>query len=243
MRGSARPLAVIGALTAIAACTDTYVRTNPYDPGTPAVFDILGPDSVFSIGELARYAVKSMPAVSDTAAEWSSPTVDFRVTSGGEFQLWTPPLWPATETVRISAGIGKFDTTIAVSYPSGPAAKQTTMYRRVVSKSVVLTQRLTRIALRCPGEHACDTLPAGSVWSVWVDGFDALGAPIVGFTNPAVNATGGPPIATFVVRDTTVAGVSPIGVRASSVTARKSGATWVVATRDVLLDSLRLVVR
>ena len=59
----------------------------------------------------------------------------------------------------------------------------------------------------------------------------------------AAAITTGTPMATFTSRDTTVASVTPVGIRAATVTARKSGTTWIVATRNSLLDSLQLTVR
>ena len=110
-------------------------------------------------------------------------------------------------------------------------------------------QRLTRIQLRCPDTHVCDSLGVGGSWSVWVDGLDALGDGIYTLSpdfTPAratTNPTTGPPIASYVSRDTTVASLVPVGVRVATVTARRSGATWIVATRGALRDSLQVVVR
>lgn len=81
------------------------------------------------------------------------------------------------------------------------------------------------------------------MWSVWVDGFDALNQPIVALHSPAANPATGTAVATFSARDTSVASVSPVGIRAASVTALRSGTTWIVGTRGSLLDSLQLVVR
>ena len=72
---------------------------------------------------------------------------------------------------------------------------------------------------------------------------DALGQPIVALHSPAANPATGTAVATFVVRDTTIASVAPVGIRAATVTARKSGSTWIVATRSSLLDSLQVTVR
>jgi hypothetical protein len=240
-----RVVAPLGALLVVAllSCGDPYRHPNPYDPNTPFEFSIAGPDTLFSVGEFGQYALKSTPALSDTAGTWSSSSIDLRPGSPGQFQLWTPPLWPETETVQVTNSIGKFDTTGTLSTPSGPIAKKITMDRRSLSRTVVLTQRLVRIRLRCPDTHACGTLTAGAAWSVGVDGFDALDAQIIGLTNPATNPATGTPIAIFISRDTTVASVAPVGIRAAMVTARKSGTTWLVATRDLLLDSLQLTVR
>jgi hypothetical protein len=243
MRRRVVGLASATVLVASFACGDPYRHNNPYDPQTPFEFSIAGPDTLFSIGEFGQYALKSTPALSDTAGTWSSSSLDLRPAVPGQFQLWTPPLWPETETVQIFNSIGKFDTTVTTSLPNGSVAKQITMDRRSLSRTVVLTQRLVRIRLRCPDTHACGTLIAGAAWSVGVDGFDALDAQIIGLTNPATNPVTGTPIAIFISRDTTVASVSPVGIRAATVTARKSGSTWIVATRNSLLDSLQLTVR
>jgi|GEM_PF-2524376 len=243
MRRRVVGLANATVLVASFACGDPYRHNNPYDPQTPFEFSIAGPDTLFSVGEFGQYALKSTPAMSDTAGTWSSSSVDLRPAAPGQFQLWTPPLWPETETVQIFNSIGKFDTTVTTSLPNGSVAKQITIDRRSLSRTVVLTQRLVRIRLRCPDTHACGTLTAGAAWSVGVDGFDALDAQIIGLTNPATNPATGTPVATFVTRDTTVASVSPVGIRAAAVTARKSGSTWIVATRSSLLDSLQLTVR
>jgi hypothetical protein len=108
---------------------------------------------------------------------------------------------------------------------------------------VYQTQRVTRIQLRCPDTHACDTVSTGGGWSVWVDGFDALNERIYALTSATANPATGTVIATFAVRDTTIASVSPVGIRAANVTALKSGTTWIVGTRGTLLDSLQLVVQ
>jgi hypothetical protein len=139
----------------------------------------------------------------------------------------------------VKATIGTIDTTLGRDYQ----AVQTTVWRHEGSKSVVVTQRVVRIQLRCPDTHACDTLSAGAAWSVWANGYDALGQPIFALVSSTANPATGTPIATFVARDTTIASVAPVGIRAATVTARKTGSTWIVATRGPLLDSLQLVVR
>jgi len=35
----------------------------------------------------------------------------------------------------------------------------------------------------------------------------------------------------------------PLGMRVATVTAKKAGTTWIIAQRDALRDSLRLIVR
>ena len=106
--------------------------------------------------------------------------------------------------------LGKIDT-VRDDTPLGPGkvlALPTLAWRHSGSKNVVLTQRVVRIQLRCPADHACDTLSAGGAWTVWADGFDALNFKVVALNgvnaNPAVSADN-PVFATFAVRDTTIA--------------------------------------
>jgi hypothetical protein len=86
-------------------------------------------------------------------------------------------------------------------------------------------------------------MTVGVSTSVFVDGYDALGSGIAGLPDPNTNPLTLPPIAVFIVRDTTIASAVPVGMRVAMVTAKKVGATWIVAQRDSLRDSLRLVVR
>ena len=73
--------------------------------------------------------------------------------------------------------------------------------------------------------------------------FDALNQPVVALHSPVANPATGPAVATYAVRDTNVAGLVPVGTRAATVSARKTGSTWIVGTRGTLADSLALVVR
>jgi hypothetical protein len=154
------------------------------------------------------------------------------------------PLEPAMVTVAVAALVGSVDTTLQRYIAPNYVTVHSFEPRHVGYKSVVLMQRLTRIQLLCPAVHGCDTLSFGSgSWSVWVDGFDARNNPIATLPGAPLNPSTGPPIAIFTVRDTTVASVSPVGIRAATVTARKPGSTWVIATRGALLDSLQVVAR
>jgi hypothetical protein len=134
--------------------------------------------------------------------------------------------------------------------------------RHVAYKEVVVMQRLTRIQLRCPDTHVCAPLPVADTAFVWVDGFDALGRQIAMLANSTSNpATGNPitpyattdtailrvqkgknPIATYVSRDSTVARMTPVGIRVARVIGVSPGSTWIVATRGALTDSLQIVV-
>jgi hypothetical protein len=256
----------------------TLAQSPPlaYDPAVSVEINITGPDSMFSYGELGQYSVQIIPSFPDTAVQWDVDTVTihrggnvdtvfggethtnpgtgdtlvdgdslYKPTGFGTFQSVAPPLEPMTVTVTVEALIGRVDTTIAFTQ----GTVQTNKYRHIGYKSVVLTQRVTSIQLRCPDTHACASNTVGGTWSIWVDGFDALGHQIYALTgattNPPTETTNPPgatPIASFVSRDTTIASVSPVKIRAANVTARKTGTTWIVATRGVLFDSLQVTV-
>lgn len=250
MRRGAWPVLIFAAasLTVALACGD-LAHTNPYDPAVPVTIVISGPDSLFSFGEQATYTAQVTPAFPDTAIEWATAdTALLRPTGPATFQLigvpGGPPLWPATATTTVDALIGQLDTVKSFDDDStGPKSLPNVTWRHAGYKTVVVTQRLTHLQLRCPSTHACDTLAAGGSWAVWVDGFDALDAPVVALTGASTNPLTGTPIATFVVRDTTIASVAPVGVRVAAVMALRSGTTWIVAARESLRDSLQLVVR
>lgn len=237
-----RSFALAGAviLVAAVACGDPYTHTNPYDPAVPVAIEISGPDTTFSYTERATYTAQSVPAFPDSAVNWAvSDSVIFLPEGPGSFETIGPPLYPDTRMVTVFALIGGVDTTIGRDY----MAVKTIQYRHIASKVVFQTQLVTRIQLRCPNTHACDTVSTGGAWSVWVDGFDALNERIYALTSATANPATGTAIATFAVRDPTIASVSPVGIRAANVTALKPGTTWIVGTRGTLLDSLQLVVQ
>jgi hypothetical protein len=230
------------------ACGKDYLHTNPYDPEVPVTITLFGPDTVFSAFEVVHYTAQTSPAFPDSAVSFaSSDTVDWTPSGPGSFESQSPPLYPATKQVTVFVYLGLVDTTIAVDIGTGggvvPVTIQTKIPRHTGFKNVILTQRVTKISLRCPDAHACDTLAVGGTWSVWADGFDATGLRVYQFFSATTNPATGPAFVTYAVRDTTVAGFAPVGVRVATVTAKKSGATWIVATRDTVRDSLRIVVK
>jgi hypothetical protein len=230
-------------LVAAVACSD-YAHTNPYDPATEVAIQISGPDTLFSSSELGTFSAQSIPAFPDSAFQWASSDSTVFFPSGiATFRSSAPPLYPLTQTVTVSALVGQQDTTEQENIGGANILINTYVWRHAAYTQVVLTQRVTHIQLRCPDTHACAPVPADSSWSVWVDGFDALNHGIVGLTTTTVNPLTGIAVATFTVRDTTVASVLPVGIRAANVTAKKTGTTWIVATRGALLDSLQLVVQ
>ena len=238
------PVIVFAALVAFVACGDPYQHSNPYDPAVPVNIVITGPETTYSWFEEAHYKATASPAFPDSSFEWTSSNVFAFVPGGGGIftsgQLVPPPLYPATMTVQIAAGIGGYDT-VGQPKADGPAPT-VRAWRHTTNKSVVMTQLVTRILLRCPDTHVCDPVSVGGIWSVWVDGFDALNHKIVALFNTGVNPATGSIVATFAVRDPTIASVVPVGIRASTVTALKAGTTWIVATRGMLTDSIQLTV-
>jgi hypothetical protein len=235
-------MAAVGAFTF--ACGADYLHTNPYDPAVPVTVTLVGPDSLFSLAEVATYTAQTSPVFADTAVSFAtSDTIRFTPSGPGNFESSAPPLWPATQQVAVFAYLGLTDTTIQRTINGIPMTIQTKVPRHTGSKYVILTQRVTKLSLRCPDTHACDTLAVGGAWSVWADGFDAHGLRVYGFFSATTNPATGPAFVAFLSRDTTVASVAPVGIRVANVTARKTGATWIVASRDTLRDSLRVVVR
>ena len=240
--GRVAPALAATGFALLAGCGDPYRHTNPYDPVYPVTITVTGPDTLYSSFEYATYSATSAPAFPDSAVSWNSYGL---MSTGGEgtFQSVGAPLWPAYFIDTVSALIGKVDTTIAQNYQT----VQTSIWRHVASKVVIVTQRLTRIVLRCPDVHACDTLGVGGVWSIWVDGFDANNQRIYALASSVANPLAGFPVATYTSRDPTVASVSPVGIRVANVTALKVGTTWIVGTRiaaqDTLVDSLQVTVR
>ncbi len=262
------------AVTAI-ACGDPYAATNPYDPDVPVQFTITGPDTLFSLGEAAQYTATTVPAFSDTSFVWQTDTVYNYLkylppvpptspiddgslflfgNSAGSYRSLAPPLEPNVYKIAIAVSVGSVDTTLQIAAPggSGDITIQSKQPRHTGYKTVVVTQRLVRIQLRCPDTHSCAPLSVGDSAFIWVDGSDALGRQITAFANPTANPAVGDPqaapnttnraAATYVSRDSTVAAVTPVGARVGKVIARRPGSTWIVATHLTVLDSLQIVV-
>jgi hypothetical protein len=82
---------------------------------------------------------------------------------------------------------------------------------------------------------------------VHVGGFDGRGEPLIPIVLDTLHRDRFVPVAKFVIRDTSIASFVLAGVQGATVAARKTGTTWIVATRDTLgdtlRDSLQLVIR
>jgi hypothetical protein len=251
-------LVVAGFIIAV-ACGDPYVHSNPYDPVFPVTFEITGPDSVLSIGQVAQYSVQTTPVFPDSAIQWDIDSVTivklgvgdtivdgttvFAPDGSGGYMSINPPLEPATVKIAVEVLLGAVDTTVQRYINGQFVTIETHTYRHIGYKEVVLTQRLVRIRLRCPDTPSCAPMTVGGTWSVWVDGFDALNNQMHQYIGVNANPRTGTPVVTYAIRDTTIATLAPDGIRAATVTARKSGTTWIVATRSTLVDSLQLVVQ
>lgn len=229
-------LPAYGILVLAVACID-FRHTNPFDPGVPVTVTIF-PETLYSVArDLVHFTFATVPSLTDPDAIWSASANDlFASGSAGDLDSEGAPLWPQTETVPITIGIGRYavnSTLVTHSYD----------YTRSINGSVVITQRLVRIRTRCAGPPACDSAPAGATTAVFVDGVDALGSGLSGLADSTTNPLTASPIFVFTVRDTTIATAAPVGMRAATVTARRVGSTWIVAQRDSLRDSLRITVR
>lgn len=252
-------LVIAAALAVAVACGDPYRHTNPYDPAVDVHLTIVGPDTLFSAGEVGHYTVQTTPPWPDSGVVWTidsfanSPpnpcgtpvalNLLLKPAGPGAYQTSSPPLEPSTYSIPIEAWLGSIDTSVVYGTCGGAIKMLDVWYpRHFASKTVVVMQRVTQIQLRCPASHACGPLSVGDSAFVWADAYDALGQPPTAYRVSTDNPPIGTPLVTYASRDSTIARSSPVGVRVTRVTAMKSGATWIVATRGTLADSLQVVV-
>jgi hypothetical protein len=138
-------LVIASALVLSIASCEAFTHSNPYDPQTKFEYSILGPDTLFSLGQVASYEIQSKPALADTAGIWSCDCLELVSQAGTRTfsvsGLVAPPQWPATTTVRLDVLIGKFDTIVFHNSPSGPFPVLESRYQRTLSRTVVVTQR------------------------------------------------------------------------------------------------------
>src|ERR1019366_6395788 len=111
-------------LVAFFACGDPYLHLNPYDPVYSVSVTVTGPDSLFSYAEIAHFGAVIVPAFPDTAVRFdTSDSLSFMPAGAASFEAGptiAPPLWPATKTVTVIAGIGAIDTTYSQWDPACP---------------------------------------------------------------------------------------------------------------------------
>jgi hypothetical protein len=224
------------------ACGEPFLRTNPYDPNVPVTITLDGPDTIFNSFEQVFYTAHADPAVfDDSSFLYQSSNPIFLEAAPGSFFVLIAPMYPASISIPVTVGVGAIDTQPPAAGGNGPAA-HVVVFRHSVTKTIVISQRVKNMALRCPDTHACDPMPVGGTWSVWVDLTDSLGHQMQSFFGPTKNSTTGDPLVIYSVRDPTIASVVPLGVRVGTVTALKAGTTWIIGTRGALLDSMQLVV-
>ena len=75
LHGPASRVFVAVTLIAAFACGDPYLHTNPYDPDVPVTITISGPDTLFSLGQIAVFSAQAAPAFPDTSVQWIADTV------------------------------------------------------------------------------------------------------------------------------------------------------------------------
>jgi len=234
-------IAAAAVVATMLACGKDYLHTNPYDPAVPVTITLVSPETLFSYREQVTFRATSVPAFPDTAFWFSSSdSIVFGPSGPNAFSSYAPPLYPATRSVSVLVGLGAYDTIPPLAGAASGPAPAIKQWRHTLIQQIVLTQRVTNIALRCPDTHTCATVGVGGTWSIWVDGTDALGHEIVALTSSVANPATGIPVATFAVRDPSIASFVPTGIRVATVTALKSGNTWIVATRGTLMDSLQI---
>jgi hypothetical protein len=223
--------AVVALLLSL-ACGEPFLHTNPYDPAVPITVTLDGPDTLFSSFEQAFYTAHADPPVfPDTAFFYQSSSPLILQAAPGSFTVLATPLYPDAFGVEVAVGLGAIDT-----------AKGVIAFRHSVTRTIYLSQRIRQIKLRCPDTHVCDPMPVGATWSVWVDPTDSLGHEIQAYFSSVSNAATGTPLVIYSVRDSTIASVVPLGTRVGTVTALKTGTTWILGTRGPLVDSMQLVV-
>jgi hypothetical protein len=224
------------------ACGEPFMRTNPYDPNVPVTITMQGPDTIFNSFEQVFYPAQADPPdFPDTAFLYQSSNPIYLEAAPGSFFVLNAPLYPASISVPVTVGVGAIDTQPPAGGANGAAA-HVIVFRHSVTKTIVISQRIKNIALRCPDTHTCDPMPVGGTWSVWVDVTDSLGHQAQAYFSPTANSASGTPLVTYSVRDSTIASVVPLGTRVGTVTALKTGTTWILGTRGPLVDSMQLVV-
>jgi hypothetical protein len=222
-RCSPRLVAAAAALAALIACGDPYLHTNPYDPAHAVEVNIVGPDTVFSVGEVAHYTAQITPAWPDTGVVWAIDTFTnyFIVPQGcisqvapgdtilfgdgsGSYTAIRPPLEPYYFKIAIEVWLGTIDSITDHGLCGGGIATITLHQPRHIGyKEVVVMQRVTRIQLRCPNTYACPALAAGDTASIWADGFDARGNRTASFLSTS-NPPNGNPILPYASTDTAI---------------------------------------
>ena len=197
------------------ACGE-YAHSNPYDPDTDTQITIAGPDTIWSIGELAEFTATVSPPVSGgRGIVWDA------IGNADGFVVLTPGI-----------GIGKFRAAHV-----GAASVSATVGRHVASKRVVVRQRPARVELFCPDLCTALTMTAiGSTRELLVGQYDALGTGLH-FTQARADVT-------YASREPGIVGIVPGTGSPTGVTIRAvaTGTTYVTAQLGSWIDSVRVTV-
>lgn len=203
---------VVLAAGLVLACGE-YAHRNPYDPDTDTRIAITGPDTLWSIGEIAQYTATVSPAI-----------------PGGLGVVWAVADPGNGMFVVGSRGTGSFQS-LAV----GAGHVTATVGRHTVSKRVVVRQRAARVFI-CPAVQ-CSPLqlgPVGTTRELPVGQYDAFGTPLDGGQpRGAVTYTSdAPSIVAIVTGSATSLTIRGVG----------NGTTWVRARLADWTDSVRVTV-
>jgi hypothetical protein len=207
-----------GALVAFAAAVTIacgeYAHTNPYDPETDTRIVITGPDTLWSIGEVAQYSATVSPAIPGGAgillsvADPGNGTPVLSGGNGGTFQALT------VGTGQVLASVG----------------------RHVVGKRVVVRQRPARVFFFCPNACTSLSLANGTTRELLVGQYDALGTGLrSGQPRSPVSYSSSNPAIVAIVTGTE----APTGV---SIRAAAPGIAYVLAQLGDWRDSVRVTV-
>lgn len=199
-----RRLAVVAALVESLAACGEFPHTNPVDPGTPFTASILGPDTIYSLGETVTFTTVTSPAWNGPIPQWSA-TENLQQVMLGQFRVATTSSTPVTSIV--SAQFGKH-----------PA----------VRKTVVIAQRPARLVI----SQLCSWLdgwtdPPGGCFAAFASLGARAYAEFTAFDSTGVRYTGPVTVDDVVARNPDVISVLRKGPPAL-LQARGNGSTWVV---------------
>lgn len=198
------------------ACADCgeYAHRNPYDPDTATRITISGPDTLWSIGEIAQYTATVSPTLPDSGI------------------VWGPLVGNGPTDVIFPVGRGKYQ-----SLKIGTATVVAIVGRHEGVKQVVVRQRAARVFLFCP--RSCTTLamgPVGVIYVLSVVQYDAHGNALEG-TQPRSAVA-------YSSRNPAIVAIEPASGTPTGVAIRAvaNGSTYVRAVLGDWADSVLVTV-
>jgi hypothetical protein len=195
------------------ACGE-YAHRNPYDPETGTRIVITGPDTLWSISEVAAYTATVSPAV-----------------PGGAGLIWSVADPGNGDQVLGSRGAGSFQ-----ALDVGVANVLASVGRHTVSKRVVVRQRAARLFFFCPNACTSLSMANGTTRDLFVGQYDALGTGLRSgeARSPVTYSSRDPGIVAIVPGS-----AAPTGV---SIRAFAPGTAYVLAQLGDWKDSVRVTV-